>query len=176
MVIEPMHESTNPIFPLVFIGPMGAGKTRVGRRVARALEMPFIDTDKRIVAAYGPINEIFEREGEDYFRVMEREAVVEALAEVAVISLGGGAVLHKETQADLAQSTVVFLSVNAAAVKNRIGGRKRPLLRDGPGDWQRIYDERLPIYEALASIRFETSNRRVDTIADDILTWLKERL
>ena len=171
-----MRVSNNSVFPLVFIGPMGAGKTRVGRRVARALEMPFIDTDKRIAAAYGPIREIFEREGEDYFRVMEREAVVEALAEVAVVSLGGGAVMHKETRADLTQSTVVFLSVSAAAVKNRIGGRKRPLLRDDPGDWQRIYDERRPIYEALANIRFDTSNRKADNIAEDIVTWLREKL
>ena len=49
------------LFPLVFIGPMAAGKTKVGKLVARQLEVPFIDTDKRIVAAYGPIATIFER-------------------------------------------------------------------------------------------------------------------
>lgn len=171
-----MRTPDSPLFPLVFIGPMAAGKTKIGRRVARALELPFVDTDKRIVAVHGPIPEIFAREGEDYFRVIEREAVAEALGEEAVVSLGGGAVLNPETQTDLARCNVVYLSVNAAAAKTRIGGRKRPLLRNGIADWQRIYDERRPIYEALASIRFDTSNRPVDSIADDIVTWVRETM
>lgn len=170
-----MPKRSGLIFPLAFIGPMAAGKTRIGRRVARALGVPFIDTDKRIVAEYGPISEIFDREGEDYFRVIEREAVVEALGEDAVVALGGGAVLNKDTQADLAHATVVFLTVEAHAVASRILGKKRPLLRGGIGDWQRIFDERRPIYEALATIHFDTSNRPIDTIADDIVSWVRER-
>ncbi|MGO4691014.1 shikimate kinase [Glaciibacter sp. 2TAF33] len=163
-----------PLFPLVFIGPMASGKTKIGKRVARELRMPLIDTDKRIVAAYGPISEIFAREGEDYFRVLEREAVVEALATEAVVSLGGGAVLHPGTQADLAECTVVYLYTNAAAVKSRIRGPKRPLLRNGVSDWQRIYDQRRPTYEALASIRFDTSTRPVERIAADIVDWVNQ--
>jgi shikimate kinase len=162
------------LFPLVFVGPMAAGKTKVGKRVARLLEVPFIDTDKRIVAAYGPIARIFEREGEEYFRVLEREAVSEALGEEAVVSLGGGAVLNAETQADLAECTVVFLSTTADAVASRINNAKRPLLKNGIEDWQRIYDLRMPTYEALASIRFDTSHKPVDDIAADIVAWVRE--
>ena len=170
-----MRDSPGPLFPLVFVGPMAAGKTKIGRRVARELQVPFIDTDKRIVARYGPIAEIFDREGEDYFRVIEREIVAEALEEDAVVSLGGGAVLNGDTRAELAQAGVVYLSVDAVAAAKRIGGRKRPLVRNGIGDWQRIFDERRPVYEALADIHFDTSKRSVGDIADDIVTWVRER-
>jgi shikimate kinase len=169
-----MAENPRPLFPLVFIGPMASGKTKIGKRVARALDAPFIDTDKRIVASYGPISEIFAREGEDYFRVLEREAVSDALGTESVVSLGGGAVLHPGTQADLAECTVIYLSTTAAAVKNRIRGPKRPLLKDGVSDWQRIYDQRRPTYEALAGIRFDSSTRPVDRIAGDIVNWVNQ--
>lgn len=169
-----MAEPGSRLFPLVFIGPMAAGKTKVGKRVARRLEVPFIDTDKRIVAAYGPIARIFDREGEEYFRVIERETVAEALGEEAVVSLGGGAVLDADTRAELAECTVVFLSTTADAVASRIDNAKRPLLKNGVEDWQRIYEQRLPTYESLASIRFDTSHRPVDAIADDIVAWVRE--
>jgi shikimate kinase len=165
----------NALLPIVFIGPMAAGKTRIGRRVARDLNLPFIDTDKRIVESYGPIAEIFAREGEEYFRIVEREAVDWALGEPAVISLGGGAVLNAETQSDLESATVVYLSVTRAAVQARLGGSKRPLLAGGIGDWERIYNLRRPIYEALATIGLDTSNRPITGIADEIVNWVQER-
>ena len=170
-----MAAAEGALFPLVFIGPMAAGKTEIGKRVARQLEVPFIDTDKRIALAYGPISEIFEREGEEYFRVLEREVVSEALGEEAVVSLGGGAVLNLETREELAECTVVFLSATAEAVESRINTVTRPLLKNGIQDWQRIYDQRLPIYEALATIRFDTSEQPVDDLAADIVAWVRER-
>ncbi len=170
-----MAAPTHPILPLVFIGPMAAGKTKIGRRVARALEVPFIDTDHRIVAEHGPIKDIFEQHGEEHFRALERRAVAQAITEQAVVSLGGGAVLDVETQADLAGCSVVYLSVSARAVRARIGGAKRPLLKGGITDWKRIYAERRPLYEALAGIRFDTSHRPLDAIADDVVTWTQKR-
>ncbi|MEO6201444.1 MAG: shikimate kinase [Cryobacterium sp.] len=170
-----MQTSTGPLFPLVFVGPMASGKTKIGRRVARELQVPFVDSDKRIVERYGPIAEIFDREGEEYFRVIEREVVAEALGEDAVVSLGGGAVLSADTRAELAHASVVYLSVDARAAAKRIGGRKRPLVRNGISDWQRIFDERRPTYEGLADIHFDTSRRSVGDIADDIVTWVRER-
>lgn len=165
--------------PLVFIGPMAAGKSKIGKRVARALGLAFHDTDKMIVAAHGAIPEIFEREGEAYFRQIEREAVIDALREGSVVSLGGGAVLDEQTRSDLARATVVFLTVRASVVEARLGGTRRPLLNAGPGGglgaWQRIYDERRPIYEELASIRFDTSSRPIDGIVDEIVTWVREK-
>ncbi len=165
--------------PIVFIGPMAAGKSKIGKRVARALGLAFSDTDKLVVAEHGPIPQIFLSEGEAYFRQLERDAVVRALRDGAVVSLGGGAVLDPATQADLAGATVIFLTVRAAVVEARLGGTRRPLLSAGPagglGDWQRIYDERRPTYERLASIRFDTSNRPIDSIVDEIVTWVREK-
>ncbi|MBC7442116.1 MAG: shikimate kinase [Ramlibacter sp.] len=162
---------TNPLFPLVFIGPMAAGKTRIGRLVARALDVPFVDTDARIVAEHGAIKDLFELHGEEHFRALERAAVAQALTEKTVVSLGGGAVLDPGTQADLARCSVVYLSVSAQAVRRRLGGGKRPLLRNGIADWKRIYNQRRPTYEALASIRFDTSHRPSDAIANAVVTW-----
>ncbi|TFC97117.1 shikimate kinase [Cryobacterium breve] len=161
--------------PLVFIGPMAAGKTKIGRRVAKALDVPFIDTDHRIVEEHGPIKGIFEQHGEDYFRALERQAVAQALTEQAVVSLGGGAVLDAHTQADLAGCSVVYLSVSSRAVGARIGGGKRPLLRNGIADWKRIYAQRRPVYESLADIGFDTSHRPLDDIADDVVNWTKKK-
>lgn len=150
---------------------MGAGKTKIGKRVARALDVPFIDTDKVIVADHGPITEIFETQGEPAFRALERNAVATALKETAVISLGGGAVLDPDTQRDLDGLTVVLLTVTAEAVAARIRTDKRPLLKNGTGDWQRIYDERRAIYERLATITYDTSSEPIEDIADRIAAW-----
>ncbi len=170
-----MTNAHRTLFPMVFIGPMAAGKTRIGKRVAARLGVPFVDTDKRVVAAHGPIKDIFAVQGEERFRELERAAVRDALGSAGVVSLGGGAVIDSNTQADLLACTVVFLSATPEAVQKRIRGSKRPLLQNGLADWQRIFDERRPIYEALASIHIDTSNRPIDRIADEIVTWAKER-
>ena len=161
--------------PVVFIGPMGAGKTRLGKRVARLLRVPFTDTDKAIVAEHGPIAEIFDSLGEARFRALERAAVHAALQGGGVVSLGGGAVLDPDTQAELAGLPVVYLSVTADAVAPRLQDGKRPLVRDGIESWQRIYDERRPIYERLAAASFETSHRSLDTVAEEVVAWLESR-
>ncbi len=69
-----MTSEADPL-TLVLVGPMAAGKTSVGRRVARRLGVAFVDTDKRIVAAHGPIPAIFAEHGEAHFRDLERAAV-----------------------------------------------------------------------------------------------------
>jgi len=173
---EPARDADSPLYPLVFIGPMASGKSKIGRRVARTLRVPFIDTDKDIVAAHGPIPEIFASAGEEHFRALERAAVAAALQrQRAIVSLGGGAVLDPATRADLRHATVISLTTTADAVRNRTKNAKRPLLAAGPDAWQRIYDERRPLYEALASIHFDTSTRPVDAIAADIVKWVREQ-
>lgn len=151
--------------PIVLVGPMGAGKSRVGHRLATSVDAPFIDTDLRIAQRYGPIDEIFEREGEEYFRIVEREVVAEALREEAVISLGGGAVLHPDTRDDLAGLAVVWLQVSREAVRPRLAGGNRPLVADGGLDrWSALLEERRPLYEAAADLAIDTSRRSVARI------------
>jgi len=155
--------------PIVLIGPMGAGKSRVGQRLAASVGAPFIDTDQRIADRYGPIDEIFEREGEEYFRIVEREIVAEALREEAVISLGGGAVLHPDTRDDLTELPVVWLRVSPEAVASRLIGGNRPLLAAGGLEtWRSVLEVRAPLYRALADLDIDTSRRSIARIVDDI--------
>lgn len=160
---------------VVLIGPPGSGKTRLGKRVARRLGLPFVDTDKRIVADHGSIAEIFSILGEPHFRRLEREAVIQALAEDAVVSLGGGAVLDEETQRDLAGRRVVLLTVSADAVASRITGGKRPLLAGGIDAWTALVESRRELYERLGDRVWDTSDRPLDAIAAEIAEWIVEQ-
>jgi shikimate kinase len=160
---------------LVLIGAPGAGKTRTGRRVAKRLGVPFIDTDKRIVAAHGPISEIFETHGEPHFRALERDVVARALRERAVVTLGGGAVLDPDTQHDLEALPVVQLTVDARAVERRIAGGKRPLVKEGIQAWKALVASRQPLYDRLSQHTIDTSRRPLDTIADEVVDWLGRR-
>lgn len=171
-----MMSETEPL-TLVLVGPMGAGKTSIGRRVARKLHVPFIDTDKRIAAEHGPIPEIFAEHGEERFRELEREAVAAALSEGGVVSLGGGAVTQAETRRLLQSHPVVFLTVTRDAVAGRIRGGNRPLLEgtDPLERWERIFDERRAWYEEVASTVVDTSRRPIQRIAAEIATWRKEQ-
>ncbi len=158
--------------PIVLVGPMGSGKSRVGARLAASLDVPYIDTDRRIAERYGPIPEIFGREGEPYFRIVEREVVAEALREPAVVSLGGGAVLDDATRADLADLPVVRLDVTPEAVAPRLTGGGRPLLADGGIErWTRIREERRPLYDEVADLTIDTSRRSVARIVAQITEW-----
>lgn len=162
--------------PIVLVGPMGAGKSRVGSRLATSVGAPFVDTDQRIVERHGPIEEIFAREGESFFRAVEREVVAEALREEAVVSLGGGAVLDPATRRDLAGLAVVWLQVSADAVAPRLSGGTRPLIADGGLErWIRIRDERRPLYAEVAGLTIDTSRRSVARIVAEITEWAGAR-
>ncbi|GAB3599234.1 shikimate kinase [Microbacterium tumbae] len=160
---------------LVLVGPMGAGKTSVGRRVAKHLGVPFIDTDRRIVAEHGAIATIFSERGEEHFRELERAAVADAIAAGGVVSLGGGAVTQAATRELLRELPVVFLTVTPEAVADRIRGAARPLLNiedEDPLDrWARTFDERRDGYEEVASVVFDTSRRPMSRIAQEIADW-----
>lgn len=162
--------SLSPV--LVIIGPPGAGKSAVGKRVAREVALPFIDTDERIVAKHGPIADIFAEHGEEYFRAIERLEVHESLSEHAVVALGGGAILHADSQRELSTMRVAYLSVSRAAVARRIRGSSRPLLKNGLGSWEAIANARREIYERLAVRTVETSRRSPASIAHELAEWI----
>jgi shikimate kinase len=160
---------------VVLIGPPAAGKSRVGRDLARRLNVPFIDTDRVIVEEHGPIAHIFAEHGEAYFRGLEREAVAAALASEtgdAVVSVGGGAVLDPETQRDLAAASVILLTVSPDAAAARIDGGTRPLV-SGMDSWQRLLDERSPLYARLADYTIDTSTRTPGDLADELARWVR---
>lgn len=161
---------------LVLIGPMAAGKSRIGRRVAALLDLPFTDTDKVIVARHGDIPTIFRVEGEAVFRAHEREVVAEALRAPGVVSLGGGAVLDLETQAELAVLPVVLLMTTPESVEGRLTSAKRPVLGDGGvARWLEVLEQRRPTYEALARSTVDTSRRPIEHLAREIADWASGR-
>ncbi|WP_261379897.1 shikimate kinase, partial [Rhodococcus rhodochrous] len=122
---------------LVLIGPPGAGKSTIGRRVANALELLLLDTDAEIERVTGrTIPEIFSQDGEPAFREIEEEVVARALdTHDGVVSLGGGAILSERTRARLAGHTVVYLEISVAEGLRRTGAvgaaGTRPLLAGG---------------------------------------------
>lgn len=159
---------------LVLIGPMGAGKSSIGRKVAKTLGTTFTDTDSLIVQRHGAIAEFFAEHGEAQFRLVERDAVVEALARGGVVALGGGSVLDAETRSDLALHRVVLLTVSPRIVRARIQGESRPLLTGGEDPlrrWQRILAERRPLYDAVADVTFDTSSGPISGVVAEIAAW-----
>jgi shikimate kinase len=152
---------------------MGAGKTSVGRRLARHLGLRFVDTDGVIAAEHGPIPWLFETVGEGGFRALERDVVQRELRTGGVVALGGGAVLDGTTRAVLADCTVVLLTVSEEAVEARLDGSSRPLLTDGVASWRRIAGEREPLYRALANVTIDTSRRPMTRIAAELAEQLR---
>ncbi|MBF4634152.1 shikimate kinase [Agreia pratensis] len=159
---------------LVLIGAPAAGKSRIGKKVARTLGVPFIDTDTEIVRQHGAISELFAAHGEAHFRTLERVAVEHALSGSGVVAFGGGAVLDLRTQADISSLPVVLLTVEASAVAPRLANGKRPLI-SSIESWQALVDTRRELYESLADFSIDTSHRPTEVIATEIAQWARSR-
>jgi shikimate kinase len=164
---------------VVLVGPPGAGKTTIGTLVARALGVPFRDTDADIVATAGkPISDIFVEDGEEAFRALERTAVATALSSFdGVLALGGGAILAESTRELLRGQTVAYLSVELSDAVARIGlGAGRPLLTLNPrATLKFLLDARRPLYEEVATITVRTDGREPDDIAAEVLAQVAHR-
>jgi shikimate kinase len=156
------------------IGPMGSGKTAVGRRLATLLGKQFVDSDAEIEKRTGvDIRYIFEKEGEARFRQRERDVIADLTAlDDVVVATGGGAILDAANRERLAKTgTVVYLETTIDTLVRRTKAAKtRPLLM---GDDPRAVLERLmlarrPLYEGSADLRVETTGRQVRAVAADI--------
>jgi shikimate kinase/3-dehydroquinate synthase len=145
---------------LALIGMMGAGKTTVGREVARLTHRPFLDTDAEIENRHGPIPTIFEERGEPAFRRLEEQIVAEALAgPEAVIALGGGAVLSPVSRSRLAQRAfTVHLHVDLEDAWERVRNSDRPLAQDEDA-FRQLYESRGTLYaQAADAVAFEVDD------------------
>jgi len=164
---------------IFLVGPMGSGKSAVGRRLAGRLGLEFVDSDAEIEARTGvDIPFIFEREGEAGFRARERDVLDELTARDRVlVATGGGAVLDAGTRERLrGRGCVVYLrtSVGQQLARTRHGDR-RPLLRTGDprAMLEQLMQQRAPLYEQTADLTVDTDGRRVGAVVDDIAARLE---
>jgi shikimate kinase len=151
---------------------MGVGKTTIGRKLAKALKLPFLDTDNLIADDHGPIPAIFEKMGEPAFRSFEEEALEKAIRQNAVVATGGGAVKSELTRQRLKSVTVVYLSTDGKHIASRLKNGNRPLIQNGVDDWRRIYDERKPLYLETADFEINTSGQPINASIQDIIEKL----
>jgi shikimate kinase len=164
---------------LVVVGPPGAGKTTVGRVVARRLGLEFLDTDALIVERIGkPIADMFVQDGEEAFRVLERRIVAEALTSTdGVVALGGGSVLAPETRKRLQEHRVVYLAVGLADGIRRIGlSTARPLLAgvNPRATFKALLEARAPLYREVAAFEVDTTRRSANQVARAVLEAIGE--
>ncbi|NDA94601.1 MAG: shikimate kinase [Actinobacteria bacterium] len=163
---------------VILIGPPGAGKSSVGKSLARLLAEDFVDTDSVIATQENQsISEIFVDKGETYFREKEIEVLLNQInIHSGVLSLGGGAPLSDVAQSAIKKSgsPVVFLDVTLAGAAPRVGfNRDRPLLLGNPrAQWQELMNVRRPIYESLAHHRVLTDKLTPNEAAAQIVTLL----
>jgi shikimate kinase len=160
---------------VVLIGPMGVGKTTIGKKLAKQLGKPFVDTDKEIVKQHGAIAKIFEKSGEQHFRALESEFLLEALSSDSVVATGGGVVTQERNREALKRSFVIYLSTNGRHMASRLLAGRRPLLKNGIADWKRIYEERKPLYEQVASVEIETSSKALNSVVAEIVELVNSR-
>lgn len=157
---------------------MGAGKSAVGRHLARVLHLDFVDSDDEVERRTGvDIPFIFEKEGEEGFRKREAAAIDDlSKRDNVVLATGGGAVILDENRNHLGgRGYVIYLytSVDQQAARTA-KGRERPLLENG--DRRRILEELLevrdPLYREIADLVIETDGRKVRSVADEIIDHL----
>ena len=181
----PEEQASGPDYRLlktvVMVGMMGAGKTAVGRALAIRLGVPFLDSDAEIqTAANMSIPEIFDRDGEPFFRDKESQVISRLLDEArGILSTGGGAFLRPENRAMISERGVsVWLKADINVLWARVRHKDtRPLLRtDNPrATLQGLYEARVPLY-AQADLEVTSDGQaQIETMVDRVLDVLMTR-
>ncbi len=170
---KPAASTLAPARSIVLIGLMGAGKTSIGRHLAKRLGIPFVDTDDEIVKAAGcSVEDIFTHYGEPAFRDGERRVIARLLAESPrIVATGGGAFLDPSTREHIrARGISVWLKAELDVLVRRTEGRPgRPLLKSGDPRTilERLMAVRYPVY-ALADITVETEDVPIERTVDRV--------
>jgi len=165
---------------IFLVGPMGAGKTSVGRYLAKHLNKHFYDSDEEIEKKMGvSLSWIFDLEGMAGYRQREMKVIGElSTLKDIVLSTGGGCVETPEVRTILkTHGTVVYMEVSLETQLERLKrDKKRPLLQgENPQEVLiRLWEEREPFYEDIADFIVKTDDRSVRDVCDDILSWLRD--
>ena len=162
----------------VLIGLPGSGKSTIGRRLAKALDVSLLDTDAAIEETTGrTIADIFATDGEREFRRIEEDVIRSALqSHDGVLSLGGGAVTTQGVRDALSGHMVIFLEISAAEGVRRTGGSTvRPLLAGGDrGEkFRKLMAERVPLYRQVATMRINTNRRNPGAVVRHVVERLE---
>ena len=164
---------------MTLCGMMGAGKTTVGKQVAKLVGWRWVDTDEAITQRYGDIKDIFASRGEEYFRRLETGIVKELVQEDGlVISVGGGLVLLEENVSMLqSNGKIVYLRASIETLMERLGSdTERPLLqtKDFEKRLQNLLADRTPIYESAADFTVDVDGKTVDKLAEEIVALVQD--
>lgn len=165
---------------IYLIGPMGAGKTTVGRRIAELKGMNFVDSDHEVEKRTGvDISFIFDMEGEDGFRKRERKMIAELSEQQnTVMATGGGAIMDPDTR-DLLSARGVVVYLNTSLEQQLARTRRsnnRPLLADSDdleATLSRLMEQREPLYRSIADIVVATSEQQARKLAREIVEQLE---
>jgi XRE family aerobic/anaerobic benzoate catabolism transcriptional regulator len=181
LLAEPIARARRRLPAITLLGLRGAGKSSVGRRLARRLRVPFIELDRRIEEAAGlSLSEVFAIHGETYYRRLERQALDRVLGEgPLVLAAGGGIVASPSTYSRLRRGTLcIWLRANPEDHWNRVvqQGDRRPMA-DHPQamtELRRLLQSREPLY-AKAAHTVNTSGRDPEAIVDAVAKWVAKR-
>jgi shikimate kinase len=163
---------------VAIVGYMGSGKTTLGRLLARAMSLEFVDLDRAIVKRAGKgIPEIFAEHGEKHFRDLEHRALLQALdgRTPSVVACGGGTVVRPDNRTLLREVTTVFLREDTDILYRRTRGAGRPLRAASREEFGLRYAERLPLYKEVADLEVEANGRPPAKVAEEVLRCLSRR-
>ena len=160
---------------VAIVGYMGSGKTTLGRLLARATGLEFVDLDRAITKrTCQEIPEIFAEHGEKHFRDLEHEALREALdgKTPCIVACGGGVVLRPENRALLGDVRTVFLREDIGVLYGRTRGPGRPLRAASLEEFEARYAERLPLYSEVSDIEVRVDGRPPSQVLEEVLGCL----